>query len=881
MVTPLTLTILLLATRSTLLFGLDISQCIAPLGMENKQIPDEDITASSSHDDGNVGPQNARLNIDLKGGAWCPRKQITTESTEWLEINLHSVHVITGTSTQGRFGNGHGVEYAEAYLLEYWRPKLGKWVRYRTVEDQEIITGNINTYLVKKNNLNPPIWASKIRFIPYSSHRRTLCMRVELYGCYWSVGVVSYTMPNGDKRSNGVELNDMIYDGQWGDELKGGLGQLVDGQFGGNDIKDTTKSSPWVGWRNDTRSSPVVITFEFDKVREFNAVHLFCNSRFMRDVQVFSEAILTFSIGGRYFQDEPVRYTNTEEHLTSRNISINLHHRIGKWVRIELHFSAKWILISEVVFESDVAQGNYTPEILKSNSNKEKNKVNTNKDVPISTANHDDPLYMAIVVGVLTALVILLAVAIFLIIHRHRHRKCFASPLAKSVVSEKRPGSDNYSRCGTSSHMSTLPVNKLNNDQGLEIKSDEYQEPYQALKYAPYFSYSTVLLEMKDFVKGSNPALSDGSNYEYAVPELSSAPLLLKRPRVLDHIDSLSDRIVEGIEKANNMESHCHRSNSLGATSHSRLDLRPQSRQDVFSDLKRRLETTSVIEFPRHRLRMISKLAEGAFGTVYVAEADGVPEYNGTVTSEKRLVAVKFLSHDATMKEREDFERDVRILAALSSPQLARVLGACRTPPLAVVLEYLEMGDLCAFLRSAPPPPMVILLHIATQIAAGMQYLESLNFVHRDLAARNCIVGKGYQVKISDFGTDNESYACDYYKVDDRMPLPVRWAAWESVLLGKYTTKTDVWSFAVTLNEILTLCRHVPYEHMTEAEVLHNLSHLQMDDGMFECLDRTASCPRDVYDLMCECWRRDDLERPTFREIHLFLQRKNLSFTTS
>lgn len=120
---------------------------------------------------------------------------------------------------------------------------------------------------------------------------------------------------------------------------------------------------------------------------------------------------------------------------------------------------------------------------------------------------------MAIVVGVLTALVILLGVAIFLIVHRHRHRKCFASPLAQSVVSEKRPGSDNYSRCGTSSHVSTLPVNKLNNETGLDIKSDEYQEPYQALKYAPYFSYSTVLLEMKDFVKGSNPALSGKYNY--------------------------------------------------------------------------------------------------------------------------------------------------------------------------------------------------------------------------------------------------------------------------------------------------------------------------------------------------------------------------------
>ncbi|CAB3226095.1 unnamed protein product [Arctia plantaginis] len=861
---------LLLVAGASPLHALDISQCIAPLGMESGLIPDRDITASSCYNDGNVAPQNGRLNQDIKGGAWCPRSQITTESTEWLEIDLHSVHVVTGTGTQGRFGNGQGQEYAEAYVIEYWRPKLGKWVRYRTIDGQEILQGNTNTYLEKKNHLEPPIWASKIRFIPYSSHRRTVCMRVELYGCYWSVGIVSYSMPKGDKRSNGMELTDIIYDGQWGEELRGGLGQLVDGRFGGDEIREAAKNSAWVGWRNDSRPNAPVLTFEFDKVREFSAVHLYSNNKFMRDVQVFSEAIISFSIGGRHFQDEPIRYTYVEDNIfeSSRNVSIKLHHRIGKWVRIELGFSARWILVSEIIFDSDVAQGNYTPESLKPAPGKDKKITKLSKEVPISTAHQEDPLYVAIVVGVLTALVILLAVAIFLIVHRHKHRKCFASPLTNTTVSQKRT-IDNFSGCGTS----MLPDNKMIIDCGLDVKSDEYQEPYQALKCAPYFSYSTVLLEMKDFVKDSNVALSDSSNYDYAVPELSSAPLLTK-----GRLDTLSERATELMTDDKLIQFDTRRS---AGSVRSKQSTRSPSQQEVFIDLKRRLETTNVIEFPRHRLRMISKLAEGAFGTVYVAEADGVPEYNGTISSEKRLVAVKFLCHDANLKEREEFERDVRILAALSSPNLARVLGACRTPPLAVVLEYLELGDLCAFLKTAAPPASSTLLHLACQIAAGMQYLESLNFVHRDLATRNCLLGKNYQVKISDFGTDNEAYACDYYKVDGRIPLPLRWAAWESVLRAKYTTKSDVWAFAVTLHEIFTLCRRRPYEHLTDNEVLENLSHLQADDGIFECIDRAPGCPRDVYELMCECWRRHELDRPTFAEIHLFLQRKSLNYTAT
>ena len=72
------------------------------------------------------------------GGAWCPKEQVSSESREWLEIDLHSVHLITGTSTQGRFGNGAGAEYAEAYALEYYRPRLGKWIRYTDVKGKEV-----------------------------------------------------------------------------------------------------------------------------------------------------------------------------------------------------------------------------------------------------------------------------------------------------------------------------------------------------------------------------------------------------------------------------------------------------------------------------------------------------------------------------------------------------------------------------------------------------------------------------------------------------------------------------------------------------------------------------------------------------------------------
>lgn len=61
---------------------------------------------------------------------------------------------------------------------------------------------------------------------------------------------------------------------------------------------------------------------------------------------------------------------------------------------------------------------------------------------------------------------------------------------------------DDYRRShGTikSSLRSTLPL-----PQPCDMsENNEYQEPYQAMKYAPYYSYSSVVMEMQDVMPNS------------------------------------------------------------------------------------------------------------------------------------------------------------------------------------------------------------------------------------------------------------------------------------------------------------------------------------------------------------------------------------------
>lgn len=60
--------------------------------------------------------------------------------------------------------------------------------------------------------------------------------------------------------------------------------------------------------------------------------------------------------------------------------------------------------------------------------------------------------------------------------------------------------------------------------------------------------------------------------------------------------------------------------------------------------------------------------------------------------------------------------------------------GVCtREPPFYIITEFMSKGNLLDYLRHSNKEKInaVVLMYIATQIAAGMSYLESRLFIHR------------------------------------------------------------------------------------------------------------------------------------------------------
>ncbi|KAM6926140.1 NT-3 growth factor receptor-like [Lycodopsis pacificus] len=279
---------------------------------------------------------------------------------------------------------------------------------------------------------------------------------------------------------------------------------------------------------------------------------------------------------------------------------------------------------------------------------------------------------------------------------------------------------------------------------------------------------------------------------------------------------------------------------------------------------------TYVQHIKRRDIILKRELGEGAFGKVFLAEC-----YNLSPTKDKMLVAVKTLK-DPTLAARKDFQREAELLTNLQHEHIVKFYGVCVDgDPLIMVFEYMKHGDLNKFLRAHGPDAMILvdgqplqtngelglsqMLHIASQIAAGMIYLASQHFVHRDLATRNCLVGNGLLVKIGDFGMSRDIYSTDYYRVGGHTMLPIRWMPPESIMYRKFTTESDVWSFGVILWEIFTYGKQ-PWFQLANNEVIECITQGRV-------LERPRVCPKEVYDMMLGCWQREPQQRLTIKDI--------------
>lgn len=114
----------------------------------------------------------------------------------------------------------------------------------------------------------------------------------------------------------------------------------------------TISAHGWVGWNNKNR--PLTITFEFSQRQEFKSVTLTTYCQLDLGIQPFSQMLAYFSTDGLTYHPQYVKVVNKQLSLSrqTQNITLSLAQRVGRFVKLELYFDNKWLLISEVSFSS-------------------------------------------------------------------------------------------------------------------------------------------------------------------------------------------------------------------------------------------------------------------------------------------------------------------------------------------------------------------------------------------------------------------------------------------------------------------------------------------------------------------------------------------------
>ena len=192
-------------------------------------------------------------------------------------------------------------------------------------------------------------------------------------------------------------------------------------------------------------------------------------------------------------------------------------------------------------------------------------------------------------------------------------------------------------------------------------------------------------------------------------------------------------------------------------------------------------------EVPRENVVINRRLGEGAFGTVYGGEALIDPDDGWTA------VAIKTLKSGSTAENRLDFLAESETMKRFDHKNILRLLGVClQSEPLYAIMEYMLYGDLKTYLLARrhlvndkisddSDISSKRLTLMALDVARGLSYLASLNYVHRDVACRNCMLNAQRVVKIGDFGMARPTFESDYYRFARKGLLPVRWMSPESV----------------------------------------------------------------------------------------------------
>ncbi|KAJ4828226.1 hypothetical protein Tsubulata_513111 [Turnera subulata] len=214
-----------------------------------------------------------------------------------------------------------------------------------------------------------------------------------------------------------------------------------------------------------------------------------------------------------------------------------------------------------------------------------------------------------------------------------------------------------------------------------------------------------------------------------------------------------------------------------------------------------------------------NKLGEGGFGSVYKGQLANGQE-----------IAVKRLS--ATSRQGvEEFKNEVRLISKLQHKNLVRLYGCyIHGEEKMLIYEFLPNRSLNFFIFDETRRSTLDWskrFEIILGIARGLLYLHQdsrLKIIHRDLKASNVLLDAAMNPKISDFGMAKIFGEDQTEDKTSRVMGTYGYMSPEYATHGRYSTKSDVFSYGVLMLEIISGRRNNDY--VDEGPAMNLISHV-------------------------------------------------------
>ncbi len=219
-------------------------------------------------------------------------------------------------------------------------------------------------------------------------------------------------------------------------------------------------------------------------------------------------------------------------------------------------------------------------------------------------------------------------------------------------------------------------------------------------------------------------------------------------------------------------------------------------------------ETRKIVEkSPQGRFYHFNeKIGSGAQKTVYIA-------YD---SDEGREVAWNAINLNVNISNNEDtlktIKNEIEILKLVHHPNILSFIYGFylqEKKEIVIITELINGGSLKAYLNIYKYPRLRVIKLWCQEILKGLKYLHEFNppIIHRDIKCDNILINKATgEVKIGDLGFSRMLKSSEYAKT---FSGTVEFCSPE-VYQGKYTVKADIYSFGMTMLEMVT--REKPYK---------------------------------------------------------------------